>query len=98
MPHNEEASTLDLLEHILFIDDAWKEKHQKTLLRPCSLMDKAIIHSLYRRLGLCEDDNLVNPWVMYKHRRVCLASYERDVKAMRKLLLRHDTLFTFARH
>ena len=35
---------------------------------------------------------------MSKHRRVCLASYERDVKAMHKLLLRHDTLFTLARH
>ena len=56
------------------------------------------MHSLYRRAGLCEDDNLINPWVMSKHRRVCLASYERDVKAMHKLLLRHDTLVTLARH
>ena len=98
MPHNEEASTQDLRDNNPFIDAAWKETHKNTILRHCSAVNKAIIHSLYRRLGLCEDDNLVNPWVMSKHRRVCLASYERDVKAIHKLLFKHDTLFTLARH
>ena len=38
------------------------------------------------------------PWALAKCRRIFLACYERDVKAMRKLILRHDTLFTLARN
>ena len=33
-----------------------------------------------------------------KSRRIFLGGYEHDVNALRKLILQHDTLFTFARN
>ena len=97
MPHDQEASTQDFKENSTYIDELWEARHPE-LLRPCSAIHKSIINRLYKRPGLCEDGALVDPWVIAKHRRVFLASYERDVRAMSKILLRHDTLFTLARH
>ena len=67
-----------------------------SILRPCSPIDKAILHSLYRCPGLCGEEDPIIPWISAKHRRYVIASFERDAKAIRKILTMHDTLFTLS--
>ena len=71
-------------------------KHNNIVLRSCTPTDKAILHGLYRRPELCEDDDSCIPWIKAKHRRYVLTSFERDAKAIRKVLTKHDTLFTLS--
>ena len=94
MPHNQEDTTAELSAHSPFIDDAWWETHKNTILKSCTPTDKAILHGLYRRPGLCEEEDSLIPWIKAKHRRYVIASFERDAKAIQKVFTKHDTLFT----
>ena len=95
MPHDEEASTFDLDQNSKYIDDAWKETNP-CLFRECSRVHTPLFTWLYKRVGLCEDEEQVMPWIMAKCPKIFLACYERNVNALWKLILKHDTLFTLA--
>ena len=43
--------------------------------------------------GLCEDADPTQ-WIKAKHSRYVLASFEGDAKAIQKVLMKHNTLFT----
>ena len=96
MPHNQEVTTAELSAHSPFIDGAWREKHKKTILNSCTPTDKAILHGLYRRPELCEEEDSLIPWIKAKHRRYVIASFERDAKAIRQVLAKHYTLLTLS--
>ena len=55
-----------------------------------------MLTSLYRREGLCANDDELRPFVSAKHRRFVLSCFERDARIMDKILARHDTMFTLA--
>ena len=96
MLHGTENTTEDQRSSPFIRDDAWQQKYRDIVLRPCSPIDIDILTSLYRRDGLCTNDDELLPFVRAKHRRFVLSCFERDARIMDKIIARHDTMFTVA--
>ena len=69
MLHGTENATEDQRSSPFIRDAVWQQKYRDIVLRPCILIDIDILTSLYRRDGLCINDDELLPFVRAKHRR-----------------------------
>ena len=96
MPHGTETPTEEQRESPFIKDAAWQRKCKDIFLVPCKPITIDILTSLYRREGICNDDEDLLPLVKAKLRRFVLSCFERDARIIDKIIARHDTMFTLA--
>ena len=96
MPHGTETTTDEQRESSFVKDEAWQRKYKDIVLVPCKPITTDILTSLYRREGICNDEEDLLPFVKATHRRFVLSCFERDARIIDKIIARHDTMFTLA--
>ena len=70
MPHGTESTTEEQRTKAFTRETAWQRKHKDTVLRPCTPVDIDILTSLYRREGLCNNDEDFGPFRQSKTSQV----------------------------